>query len=261
MNIDRPGYKFASVVFVNSALWTYRMDQVSPGSKIIYDVPSRLAEKLINGSVDAALIPVADLFANPSLKMIGNIGLSSNGDVTSVLLKCNRPLQDIRNVMLDKSSHTSNRLVEILLKRHFHVDVKMGVSEGVAQPDAEVVIGDRALLSEPAPFGDYDLAGEWKAMTGLPFVFAVWAARKECQNAEAMTQVLEASLDRGLLSVAEVSQKEAQKIGMPLEQCRDYIENVISYKLGRKELKSMRLFKEMIDDKPKTKEPQAKLIN
>jgi len=249
MKNDHAEYTFASVAFVNAVLWTYRMNEVCPEARVLHDAPARLTEKLLSGEADAALIPVVDLFAHPSLQMVDDIGLCADGNVTSVLLKCFRPLRDVKSVAADRASHTSNILTEILLARHFHVDAAVRQFEKPDEADAAVVIGDRALCSEPAPFGDYDLAGEWNSMTGLPFVFAVWACRKDSENAKAMAAVLRESLRRGMEKIGEAALSESGRSGIPLEQCRNYIEHIINYQFGKREHESMQLFKNMIDDR------------
>ena len=247
MKKDHSEYRFASVAFVNAALWTYRMREVCPEARVLYDAPAQLTEKLLSGEADAALIPVVDLFANPSLQMVDDIGLCADGNVTSVLLKCFRPLREVKSVAADRASHTSNMLAEILLARHFHVDAAVRQFENQDAADAAVVIGDQALCSQPAPFGDYDLAGEWKSMTGLPFVFAVWACRKDSENAKEMSAVLRESLRRGMEKCGEAALVHSERTGIPLDQCRNYIEHIINYQLGQREVESMQLFKNMID--------------
>lgn len=239
-------YKFASVAFANAVLWTHRMHEICPEAEISVATPARLTAMLTSGSVDAALIPVVDLFANPELKMVDNIGLSADGNVTSVLLKCCRPLESIRTAACDRNSRTSNILAQILLRHHFHLDVTM-VPDNTDKPDARVVIGDRALCSEVAPYGDYDLAGEWKLMTGLPFVFAVWACRKDCTYADKMAQVLQRTLKKGFEHIDEAAELQARRLGIKKEQCRNYIGSVMGYTFGQDELKSMQLLKEMIN--------------
>ena len=76
---------------------------------------------------------------------------------------------------------------DIVFRHHFMQDVEMVDFGEVERPDASVVIGDRALCSDPPPAGDIDLAGVWNEMTGLPFVFAVWAVRSDFEHIEAVT--------------------------------------------------------------------------
>ena len=242
----KDSYTFASVAYANAAPMTTSMQTVCPDSQVIYDAPSRLAERLLQGTVDAALIPVVDLFANPSLEMIDHIGICADGNVTSVLLKCYRPLKDIRTIAKDPCSHTSNALAAILMKHHFNVAPEFGSFSESQSPNAKIVIGDKALCSSPAPHGDYDLAGEWKTMTGLPFVFAVWACRNDCPYSPELARILQVSLEKGREMIDQLADAQAQRLGIPLEQCKEYLTNIIQYHLGQLEIDGMNMFKQML---------------
>lgn len=241
----KPKYRFASVSFANAVPFTQYLPSVSPGCHIIYDPPSKLCDLLVKGTVDAALVPVVDLFNNPSLKAIGDIGICARGATTSTLLKCYRPLEDVYTVMKDSASSTSNALAEILFARHFNVSVKMQDFSVDGASDAKIAIGDRALLSKPAQCGDYDLSGEWYAMTGKPFVFAVWACRNDCQHATELVEILTESLKLGEGEVNHLAEIQAERLNLPAEQCREYLSSIIRYRLEKDDLEGMELFREM----------------
>jgi predicted solute-binding protein len=112
--------------------------------------------------------------------MVPGLGICADGDVTSVLLQCRRPLSQVRVVELDPESRTSNTLVQVLMRDHFRISHSIRYSLCADAADAHVCIGDRALCATRAA-ETYDLAGEWKKMTGLPFVFAVWAVRRHAR--------------------------------------------------------------------------------
>ncbi len=241
-------FTFASVSFANAVPFTHFLQSVSPTSHVVYDPPAKLADLLLEGAVDAALVPVFDLFANPSLKMVDNIGISANGSTTSTLLKCYCPLHEVEEVMEDKYSSTSNALAAILMPKHLNISAQMKIFTEGAEVDAEVLIGDRALCSELAPFGDYDLSGEWQAMTGLPFVFAVWACRDECQYSDELAKILRDSLDMGEKHIDEIADAQAERLKLPSGQCREYLSDIICYRLGEEELKGMAFFKKMLEN-------------
>jgi len=243
---DNEYYSFASVGFANAAPLSAYITTVSPGSTVMSDSPARLVATLLEGNVDAALIPVVDLFANPALSIVDRVGISADGNVTSVLLKCCRPLAEIRTVAKDRSSRTSNMLAELLLRERFNISATVESFDNDRIPDARVVIGDDALRSEPAPGGDYDLAGEWKKMTGLPFVFAVWASRRDHPDAAGLAGILRAALDMGRENIDKLAEKQAHRLGLPLEQCNEYLSNVIKYDMGDRELSGMERFRTML---------------
>src|SRR5207247_7681884 len=68
--------------------------------------------------------------------------------------------------------------------------------------EAVLVIGDAALLlaARHAYPHHYDLGDEWKRWTGLPFVFAMWAARRAAdpRAVRAVHHTLLAARDWGL---------------------------------------------------------------
>ncbi|MEN7973809.1 MAG: MqnA/MqnD/SBP family protein, partial [Verrucomicrobiota bacterium] len=146
-----------------------KLMEVDSRVQVINDHPANLVADLNARRADVALIPVVHLFSHPELTMIAGVGVAADGPVKSVLLKCNVPVDQVKTVLCDPASATSNILAELLLKNHYGREVEMVDGD---KADAVVVIGDRALCSDPAPAGDIDLAEAWKEMTGLPFVFA-----------------------------------------------------------------------------------------
>jgi len=240
-------YVFAAVSYANAAPLAYFLPQVHPGVSVTYGRPVELAEALLSGRADAALVPVADYFAIPGLQMIDGLGICADGDVWSVLLKCRRPLEEARVVALDPASKTSNALARIILKDHFHLSVEMKHCRPDEPADAAVVIGDRALCDPPAASGDYDIAGLWKTMTGLPFVFAVWAYREDHPAPDSLSRIAHAARDAGLRAVETLATIHAARLDLPVARCRKYLASIIRYDLGPREASAMRLFKEMLD--------------
>jgi chorismate dehydratase len=235
---------FAPTPYVNTAPLAHFLTSVDPRVRVIADHPSALAGRLLDGSADAATIPVIDLFDHP-FRMVEGIGVCAEDEVQSVLLKCNRPLAEVRTVALDRASHTSNALSCILLRRHFGMEPEMSYAD-VDACDAAVVIGDRALCAPPAPGGDYDLAREWKAMTGLPFVFAVWAYRRDHPRAREITEIAHRAKEAGVAAIAELADREDRRLGLPAGRCRQYLESAVYYDVGPRELAAMELFQDLL---------------
>lgn len=245
---NKNAFTFASVSFANAVPFTHFLPSVCPGSRSVFDPPAKLADLLLKGVVDAALIPVVDLFLNPSLRVLDDIGISASGATTSTLIKCYRPLSEVNIVMKDRRSSTSNVLAAILFEKQLNVAVTMEEFCEGKDVDAEIVIGDRALCLDPAPFGDYDLSEEWLDMTGLPFVFAVWACRNDCPHSNELSLILHNSLDKGQGHIDEIAAIQAERLSLPIEQCREYLSDIIRYRLGDNELKGMELFRTMVQE-------------
>jgi len=91
-------------------------------------------------------------------------------------------------------------------------------------------------------------------MTGLPFVFAVWAVRRSCPRVEELTQLLQSAKERGCRSRRRLAQLCSQRLGLSEDRCYDYLVNRLRYDLGPRELKGMKLFRELAVDflKPKS---------
>jgi chorismate dehydratase len=104
--------------------------------------------------------------------------------VASVCLFSDVQLGEIEKILLDYQSKTSVALCRVLLKHHWKRDIALedarpDFTKEIRGKTAGVLIGDRALQQRKISKHIYDLAGNWKQMTGLPFVFAAWIANKK----------------------------------------------------------------------------------
>jgi predicted solute-binding protein len=233
---------FAAAPYANSTPLWYYLPKVSAGARLLHAPPSQTRIWLNDGTADMALVPVADFLANPGLAMVDGVGVCAREQVQSVLIKCLRPLHQVRGVRKDAASITSNALAEILLRRHFRLDLRMLPPAARRDVDAEVMIGDRAMLAPPAECGDIDMAGAWRAMTGLPFVFAVWAHRIGHPQAQELRRVAQAAMNEGVTNLDYLAAVDAKRLGLTLERCLDYFHTAIHYEVGPAELEAMRLF-------------------
>lgn len=243
---------FAAVEYLNAAPLAEFLSEVCPDAEVIYDRPANLAAMLADGRADVAMVPVADLFAKAGLKMIEGIGVCADGDVWSVLLKCDRPPEQIRSVARDPASKTSNALAEIILSRHLGLSVEMVDADNGLAADARVVIGDKALCGAPAACADLDLAGLWKEMTALGFVFAVWAYREDRCDAEALTSIAHRAKRAGLAAADSLAEKYAPQIGIPSRRCLEYLTEVIRYDIDSRCAEGMELFGRMLAERDAT---------
>lgn len=237
---------FAASPYCNAAPLVDCLQAVDRRVRIRFDHPSLLSTAIRNESADVALIPVADYFRNPDFAMIDGLGVAADGVVRSVFLKCQVPLAHVRTVMKDPASATSNALTELLLKRHFKREVVMDSFREGALADAVVVIGDRALCSAPAPGGDIDLATAWKAFTGLPFVFAVWAYRRNHPCASEFSGIAHAAYRAGLLSLPAIIARFSEQLHRPEAFIQDYLTRCLRHELGPRERDGMELFRQML---------------
>jgi len=112
--------------------------------------------------------------------------------------------------------------------------------------DAAVVIGDRALCSDPAPAGDIDLSKAWKEMTGLPFVFAVWAVRKDFTDRGTVSEIAHKACKAGLQSLESIAVRYADELGRSPSFWLDYLGRSIHYELGERDLVGLERFKALL---------------
>mgnify|MGYP006277717443 CR=1 FL=1 len=147
----------------------------------LLDHPARLAEELFAGRLDAALVPVAEWFRHPEFAAVDGVGICCDGAVYSVVLAGMGALRQVDTLLLDEASRTSALLARLLLR-----DTPPASWRGLppasaadwrpAPGQAALLIGSQAIsLRQRYPaIPVVDLGAAWKALTGLPFVFAVW---------------------------------------------------------------------------------------
>ena len=208
------------------------------------DYPSICADKLINGTVDLALVPVAVI---PKLKeayIISDYCIGANGAVDTVCLYSDVPIEEIESIALDYQSRTSVALLKILLKEYWQLNPELkkanvGFEENIKGNHAALVIGDRAFALNTKHAYIYDLSAIWKEMTGLPFVFAAWVANTKLPQDFIIS--FNKALEKGLSNIDKALALE----GDSYPNCKnpeDYLNNKISYNLDVEKQKGMELF-------------------
>lgn len=239
----------SAVAFLNSAplWWGLRAGLHPPGWTVDFDTPSACARKLASGEAGAGLIPSVEFARNPGLILAAPLCVAARREVTSVLLLCGGKLKDLGKVWLDPASRTSQALTRVLLEmeqvpppefqERDTLPERLGPREGV------LVIGDRALALPPTlqTATHVDLAGLWNRHTGLPFVFAVWAARREAASTE-LAQVLAASYAHGREHLGDIETQFARALRLPPRKLHTYLTRHLHYTLDREESDAMALF-------------------
>ncbi|MCB9779673.1 MAG: aminofutalosine synthase MqnE [Alphaproteobacteria bacterium] len=185
--------------------------------------PYQVAGWLSAGEVDLALLPVGALLTDPELRVVPDVCVGADGAVQSVLIVAETPPERWTRVVLDGVSRTSVLLARLLLTEGplaARVPAGLEIVEGApgsgveaARGDvAAVVIGDVARALPARLTTRVDLAAEWKAWTGLPFVFAVWAGRPDVHPA-----VVARVRDAGLHGIDAVREWAATLDGAPAD--------------------------------------------
>src|SRR6516165_3089756 len=118
--MDQP-LRIGAVSYLNTKPLICDLDLLAPDAELVLEVPSRLADRLAEGSLDVGLIPAIEYFRAGSYTIVPNISIASRGPVLSVTLFSRVPWQEIRRVALDEGSRTSAALAQIVLRRRYDV--------------------------------------------------------------------------------------------------------------------------------------------
>jgi len=240
--------KISIVSYLNTAPFIYGIESAgllnSNFIELSRDVPSVCAQKLLDRQVDVGLVPVAILPLLGDYKILGNTCIGAVGKVDSVVLLSQVPIEEIREIVLDPQSRTSVNLCRILARDYWKIDVNFipansDVPEGISGDRAMVLIGDRVFDNASGFTYVYDLSEAWMDLTGLPFVFAVWASRMDVSEQEFAH--VEAALQDGLASLDDAISLATQTYPAhyPIE---NYLRNRISYTLDAQKRKGLETF-------------------
>ncbi|NBT08334.1 MAG: hypothetical protein EBS93_07235 [Chitinophagia bacterium] len=217
---------------------------------LVKSYPAQIAQDLLDDTIDIGLVPVAimPLLSNPQI--VSKYVIGTEGEVASVALFSQVPMDQIEKVYLDYQSRTSVALAKLLIKNFWEKEVEFliateGYINEISGTIAGVIIGDRALASLNRFEHVYDLGLAWKAYSGLPFVFAAWVANKPIPSE--FIEAFDAANEYGLKHLDEVI-----ALIPATEQVYDlhkyYTEN-ISYELTPEKRKGLEKFLELIKNK------------
>lgn len=224
------------------------------------DTPERLSDALVAGDLDISPITCVEYLRNAEqLVVLPEIAVGSDGPVESCVIVSQLPLEQLdgRRVALGSTSRTSVRLAQLLLAEQYQVEPDYytcppDLSVMMQEAEAAVLIGDaalRATLHDGPRLGleVHDLGAMWKDWTGLPFVFAVWAVRRDflAREPETVREVHRAFLDSRDLSMAEVDKVAEQTSRWEVfgpEVLRRYFAEALDFSFGERQLAGMSEF-------------------
>jgi len=258
--------RIAAIGFLNPAplMWDFEHEPLQSQLALRYRIdrmtPAECADRLAKGAADLGLVPIAALASNPDLRILPGCVIASKGRVRSLLLvrRANRSLQEIRSVAADTASRATLAYTRILFQAWGNDGVAFrpavaNLDAMLAQADAAILIGDPALLaleeraSRLERTGEelvyHDLAEEWHALTGLPFVSAVWCGTSRGgATVEGIEQDFIQSRDHGLQNINALATEWSSRIAIPEATIRAYLTNNIHYVLDEECMEGMRVF-------------------
>ncbi|HET9994023.1 MAG TPA: menaquinone biosynthesis protein [Candidatus Acidoferrum sp.] len=282
--------RISIVQYLNTAplVWGFTNGPLQGKYDLSFTIPSQCAEDLRFGRADVAIIPAIEYQRIPDLVILPDMAIASKNQVRSLLIVAKKPIEQASSFALDCSSRSTQALTRILCAEQWKVDPKFfealpDLPEMLQQTDAALLIGDPALrvavgieenswpgaqgqtICQAAALGInssellyvYDVVGEWRALTGLPAVLAVWAARRELATPEVTADFI-ASRDFGLSHIGEISYEAAQDLELPQRTLESYLRNNIDFSLDAENRSGLELYFEHAARLGLI--PQAKLI-
>lgn len=235
--------RVGAVSYLNTRPLLFGLKRSGLAGKIdlIEEYPSKIADMLLNDQIDVGLVPVAVIPKLKEAHIVTDYCIGTTGEVASVAIFSEVPMENITKVLLDYQSRTSVALAKILLKEYWKQDViledaKEDFRSQIGGTVAGLVIGDRALEQRKISAYCYDLGTAWKAHTGLPFVFAAWIANKP------LGEDFEDAFNRvNAYGVSHVKEVVAENPYEVYDLNKYYTVN-ISYQLDEEKRKGLKLF-------------------
>jgi chorismate dehydratase len=269
--------RISIVEFLNTAplVWGFTDGPLTGKYDLSFAVPSQCAEDLRAGRADVGIIPSIEYQRMENVVALPGMAIAAKNEVRSLLVISKVPIEQARSLALDTNSRSTVALARILSRRRWNItpefiDMPPDADEMLARADAAVVIGDPALRlrlkvdalaakvpgTEPCCCCDgedeqpvkgiemlfvYDVAQQWREMTGLPAVLAIWVARRGVVTPEMLAD-FQASRDYGLAHVEDIAEGAALKLELPPRELERYLTENIDYSLDEENLAGLRLY-------------------
>jgi chorismate dehydratase len=242
--------RIGAVNYLNSKPLIEGLAELAPEAELVLDFPSRLADRLTEGTLHVALVPSIACLLEPDYEVVSDACVAARGPVLSVKLYFRKPPRSVRRLALDVGSRTSATLARILLAERYgiHPDLEplpLDLSTSGTDADAVLLIGDRAIHPPAETFAlTWDLGEEWSNWTGLPFVFAMWGTQKGT-DLGGVAEVLSAARDRGVGNLPAIARREAPLLGLSEQVTIDYLTKNLYYRLGAAEREGLARFHQL----------------
>ena len=238
------GARIAAVSYLNTIPFIYGIQhEGNLRADLLLAPPAGCYENYISGAADIALMPSAMVPTLKSTNIITDYCIGAVGAVRTVVVVSNTPIKDVKRIWLDAHSRTSVQLCGYLAKHRWKIEPQWldmsdySVVERAEEGDAFLLIGDKCFDYEGRFTYSYDLAEEWIAQTHLPFVFAVWVARK------GLSYDVHDALERALtFGVEHTYEAILESNYATREYAYDYLTNNIDYLFDTQKHKALKKF-------------------
>jgi chorismate dehydratase len=235
--------RVGAVSYLNTKPFIYGLENgpIKDQIELTLDYPANLVKLLKEDKIDIGLVPVGALPGLGEYHIVSDYCIGTEGEVASVAVFSEVPMDEIEEVYLDYQSRTSVLLCKLLFEKHWKKSVKFIPAEDegyIAQikgKKAGLIIGDRALMNRAKFPYIYDLGLGWKEMTGLPFVFAVWVSLRHHDSS--FEEKMNLSFSKG---IAEFDFKSVTNF--KVYDVQKYITMNLSYPLNELKIKGLKHF-------------------
>lgn len=229
----------------------------------VFSTPAECAEQLASGAVDIGLIPSIEYQRIPGSRIIPGPAVASPRRALSVFMLSLLPLFRVATVGYDPASKTSEALARVIFGEFYgtHPQFRAAAPDPASMlkdNDAALLIGDAALHYQaihrlpngpaqeflrngPEPVHMFDLAERWNNLTGLPFVFAFWAARPGFTDADVAQRLLE-SREFGLENLDAITSRYSETLGLDAEFVKRYLETNLAYQMDGAGVEALGVF-------------------
>ena len=251
------GLRISIVEYLNTAplVWGFTNGPQRGKYELSFTVPSQCAEALRCGNADVALIPAIEYQRIDDVIALPGMAIAAKNEVRSILVVAKHPIEKVGRLALDTSSRSSVALVRLLCRHRWRIEpeflaAKPDVTAMLDDADAALVIGDPALgvALEPQPtLPDYpavylyDVAHEWRQMTGKPCVLALWVARRTVATPELVADFL-ASKEYGMARIDEIAAAAAKKLELPAAALATYLRENVDFSLDAENQAGLALY-------------------
>ena len=270
--------RISIVEFLNTAplVWGFTDGPLAGKYDLSFAVPSQCAEDLRAGRVDVGIIPSIEYQRMEDVVALPGMAVAAKNEVRSLLVISKVPIEMAQTFALDTNSRSTIGLVRLLCQKHWNIapefiDSPPDPEKMLARADAALIIGDPALslrlrvdaLAAKVPQGKsccgyddseqiianvqtlfiYDVAQQWREMTGLPCVLAIWVARRGAITPEIVAD-FQASREYGLAHIGDIAEGAALKLNLPPRELERYLTENIDFSLDEENMAGLRLYYE-----------------